>query len=74
MIKIQITDGALRSLNAISELHKIDRLDVIRLGVSLTQIVLDANKSGLKVLICTSEGEPVKEVCIPEEYKGKLRK
>lgn len=39
--------------------------EIIRLGISLAKIAIEAERSGQKLIVTTSEGKPLKELVLP---------
>lgn len=53
-------------LNKIAERHRLPPQDVVRLGITLAKVALDARESGNKLVIATQEGGLLKEILLPE--------
>jgi hypothetical protein len=63
-LNFAISERARQELEAIARKHDRTMTDVIRLGISLAGITLDASSRGEKVLIAR-DGEPIKELVLP---------
>ncbi len=40
--------------------------DVVRLGLGLVKIALEAARNGQRLVVTTAEGQPVKEIVLPD--------
>jgi hypothetical protein len=40
--------------------------DVVRLGLGLVKIALEAKKDGNRLVVTNSEGQPLKEIVLPD--------
>lgn len=68
-LNFAISERARQELEEIARDHERTMTDVIRLGISLAKIALEASRRGDKILIARPDGEPIKELVLPEFYK-----
>jgi hypothetical protein len=40
--------------------------DVVRLGLGLVKIALEASKNGNRLVVTNAEGQPLKEIVLPD--------
>ena len=53
-------------LAALAESTHRSMTDVVRLGLGLVKIALEASKNGYHLVVTNTEGQPIKEIVLPE--------
>jgi hypothetical protein len=53
-------------LAALAESTHRSMTDVVRLGLGLVKIALEANKNGHRLVVTNEEGQPLKEIVLPD--------
>jgi hypothetical protein len=64
-LNFAISERARQELEVIAREHDRTMTDVIRLGISLAKIALGASRRGEKILIAREDGEPIRELVLP---------
>jgi hypothetical protein len=53
-------------LAALAESTHRSMTDVVRLGLGLVKIALEANRNGQRLVVTNAEGQPLKEIVLPD--------
>jgi len=53
-------------LAALAESTHRSMTDVVRLGLGLVKIALEASKNGNRLVVTNAEGQPLKEIVLPD--------
>ena len=53
-------------LAALAESTHRSMTDVVRLGLGLVKIALEASKSGNRLVVTSADGQPLKEIVLPD--------
>jgi hypothetical protein len=53
-------------LAALAESTHRSMTDVVRLGLGLVKIALEANRNGQRLVVTSAEGQPLKEIVLPD--------
>jgi len=64
-LNFNISERAHAELNALAQNTHRSMTDIVRLGVGLAKIALEAEQKGQRLVIASSNGEPLKEILIP---------
>jgi hypothetical protein len=64
-INISLSDRAYSELQAASKETRRSMTEIVRLSLGLVKILLEAEKSGHRVYVTTSDGQAVKELVLP---------
>ena len=60
-----VSERAHSELAALSQSTHRSMTEIIRLGVGLAKIALEAEEKGQKLVVASSTGEPLREIVIP---------
>lgn len=60
-----VSERAHADLTTLSESTHRSMTEIIRLGVGLAKIALEAERKGQKLVVANSDGEPIREIVIP---------
>lgn len=61
-----LSDRAYSDLTTLSESTHRSMTEVVRLGLGLVKIALEAARNGHRLVVTTPEGQPLKEIVLPE--------
>jgi hypothetical protein len=64
-LNFNVSEKAHAELTALSHNTHRSMTEIIRLGVGLAKIALEAEQKGHRIVIANSNGEPLKEIVIP---------
>jgi hypothetical protein len=64
-LNFNVSERAYQELNNLAKSTHRSMTEIVRLGVGLAKLALDAEAQGNKVLIANSAGEPIKEIVLP---------
>lgn len=64
-VTFNFTERAHDELKDISDAHDMPMVDVVRVGVGLMKVALEARVKGRKLMVCSSDSEPLQEVVLP---------
>ena len=64
-LNFNVSERAHAELNALAHNTHRSMTEIIRLGVGLAKIALEAEQKGQRLVIANSNGEPLKEIVIP---------
>lgn len=64
-LNFNVSEKAHAELNALAQNTHRSMTEIIRLGVGLAKIALEAEQKGQRLVIANSNGEPLKEIVIP---------
>lgn len=62
---LRLSNQALSQLRMIAEKHQLKPDEVVRLGISLAKVALEARERGHKLVVATQLGVPLKDVLLP---------
>ena len=65
-LNFNVSPRAYAELSNLAKSTHRSMTEVIRLGVGLVKIALEATREGNRIVIVNSGGEPVKEIVIPD--------
>jgi len=60
-----LSESSHSDLAALAESTRRSMTDVVRLGLGLVKIALEASKNGHRLVVTNAEGQPLKEIVIP---------
>jgi hypothetical protein len=61
-----LSEKAYSDLAGLAESTHRSMTDVVRLGLGVVKIALDASRNGYRLVVTTAEGQPIKEIVLPE--------
>ncbi len=61
-----LSERAHSDLIALAESTHRSMTEVVRLGLGLVKIALEASRNGQRLVVTSSEGQPLKEIVLPE--------
>ena len=61
-----LSERAHADLNALAESSHRSMTDIVRLGLGLVKIALEASRNGNRLVVTNPEGQPLKEIVLPE--------
>jgi hypothetical protein len=61
-----LSERAHSDLTTLAESTHRSMTDVVRLGLGLVKIALEASRNGQRLVVTNSEGQPLKEIVLPE--------
>jgi hypothetical protein len=61
-----LSERAHADLTNVAETTHRSMTDVVRLGVGLVKIALEASRNGHRLMVTTAEGVPLREIVLPE--------
>ncbi len=61
-----LSERAHADLTNLAETTHRSMTDIVRLGVGLVKIALEAARNGNRLMVTTSEGVPLREIVLPE--------
>jgi len=64
-VNFNVSERAYNELLALSRQTKRSMTEIIRLGISLAKIAIDAEQNGHKLVVTTKDGTPIKELVLP---------
>jgi hypothetical protein len=64
-LSLSLGGSAYNELSALAKLRRSSMTEIVRLGLGLVKIAIQENDRGHKLIICTSEGQPLREILIP---------
>ena len=64
-VNFVLSERAYSELQSLSKGMNRSMTELIRLGLGLVKIALDAANNGNRIVVTTSDGQPVKEIVIP---------
>lgn len=70
-ITLRLTGGVAREIRSICEEHDYEPSELLILGASLAEVLLKEKAIGHKFIITTEQGEPLKELLMPEKQARK---
>ena len=65
VFNLRLSDVAMSQLREIAQRHRVPADDVVRLGISLAKIALEAREGGHKLVVATQAGDPLRDVVLP---------
>ncbi len=65
-VNFVFSERAYADLAGIAESTHRSMTEVVRLGLALVKIALEASRNGHKLVVTNSEGLPIKEIVLPE--------
>lgn len=64
-VNFNVSTRAYEELGELARLTKRSMTEIIRLGISLAKIAIEAEQQGHKLVVTTSDGKPLKELVLP---------
>lgn len=64
-INFNVSERAYSELQNIAKRWHKSMTEVVRLGVGLAKIALEAEEKGHRLVVTTAEGDPIKEIVLP---------
>jgi hypothetical protein len=64
-VNFMLSDEAFRELASLSRQRMRSMTEIIRLGLGLVKLALEAEVNGQRIVVTTAEGQPVKEIVLP---------
>lgn len=64
-VNFVLTERAYNELLSLSKNNMKSMTELVRLGLGLVKIAIEAEKQGQRLIVTTAEGEPIKEIILP---------
>ena len=64
-VNFNVSTRAYEELSELARQTQRSVTEIIRLGISLAKIAIDAERDGHKFVVTTSDGKPLKELVLP---------
>ena len=61
-----LSEKSYLDLTTLAESNHRTMTDMVRLGLSLVKIAMEASKNGNCLVVTTAEGRPIKEIVLPD--------